>query len=191
MNIKNKPIAEAEPYELRAYATNFLNLDLTGRETDAEILAAIQRAQPGIALIFVQEVEQLDDEPATGTFDVIADAPASQVNTDRIAGSLGRGDPRVEIFIPMSGEDNIGRADVGVGVNGVIWQLKRGQNIEVPWRVVEALGLTEQDIIRHDMDKDEVIITKAMRFPIQFPKGMPHPDIIKEWRERTDSAFCP
>ncbi|WP_375188407.1 hypothetical protein [Sphingobium yanoikuyae] len=192
MDIKNKPIAEAQPHELRAYATNFLNLETTGSETDAEVLALIQRAQPGISMIFVLNAPSADDEPITGSYDVIADEPAAtQEAHDRIAGSLGRGDPRVEIFIPMSGEDNIGRADVGVGVNGVIWQLKRGQNIEVPWRVVEALGLTEQDIIRHDMDKDEVIVTKAMRFPIQFPKGMPNPDIIKEWRARTDSSFCP
>lgn len=184
MPIKNKLLADAEPHEIRAFATNFLNLDMTGSENDAEVLAMVERAQPGISLIFVEEKEEAEG-PLTGTYDII------QQDDGRLTGSLGRGDPRVVINIPFGSEDTIGRADVGVGVNGVVWQLRRGQNIKVPWRVVEALGLTEQDVIRHDMEKDEVIITKAMRFPIQFPEGMPSRETIAEWRERTDDSFCP
>lgn len=183
--MQQKAIADAAPHELRAYATTFLNLDLTGSENDVEILAAIQRAQPNIETIFVLEMPQ-SDEPAFGTFDAIAEEPS-----DRIAGSLGRSDPRVVINIPFTGEDTIGRADVPVGVNGVVWGLKRGQNCTVPWRVVEALGLTLQDIVRHDMEKDEVIVTQAMRYPIQFPEGRPSADVIKAWHEATDDAFCP
>lgn len=181
-----KKLAEATPHELRAFATTFLNLDLSGSESDAEILAMIQTAQPGNENIFVMEMPA-SEEPAFGSFDVIVDEPDG-----RISGSLGRGtDPRVKINIPFTGEDNIGRADVAVGVNGVIWQIRRGQDVDVPWRVVEALGLTLQDIVRHDMEKDEVIITKAMRFPIQFPEGRPSADVIKAWHEKTDEAFCP
>lgn len=183
--VTQKPIAEAQPHELRSYATNFLNLEMTGSESDADVLALIQRASPGIEQIFIMQMPT-GDEPAAGTFDVAAETPV-----ERMSGSTGRGDPRVTINIPFTGEDNIGRADVGVGVNGVVWQIRRGVDVEVPWRVVEALGLTEQDIIRHDMERDEVLVTKAMRFPINFPRGMPSPEAIRAWRERTDAAFCP
>jgi hypothetical protein len=190
MAFSPKKITDAKPYEIRAYATNFLNLELSGSESDAEVLAIVQRAQPGSDQIFVMSDEELPGDPMP-LGHVTTEAP---LNTDRIAGSTGRGDPRVVINIPSTGEENVGRADVGVGVNGVVWQLKRNTDIEVPWRVVEALGLTVQDIVRHQPGRDnevEVIVTQAMRFPIQFPQGMPSRQEIEEWHERTDGAFCP
>jgi hypothetical protein len=81
-------------------------------------------------------------------------------------------------------------ADVGVGVNGMVWQLKRDVNLDVPWRVVEALGLTDQDIVRHT-EEGEVVITTSRRVQVQFPLGMPSMDDIKAWRARTDDVFCP
>ncbi len=181
-----KKIADAAPHELRKYAADVLNLDLTGSESDAEVLALVQRAQPGNENIFVEQTPVDDEAPLTGSFDTINHEEAG-----RVTGSLGRSDPRVVINIPFQGEDNIGRADVAVGVNGVIWQIKRNHNVTVPWRVVVALGLTVQDIVRHDMEKDEVIITPTMRFPVTFPEGRPDPAVIEAWMERTAEAFCP
>lgn len=186
MSIIPKKLTDAAPHEVRAYATNFLNLEMTGSESDAEVIALVTRAQPGSDQIFVQaDDEALQDVEPLGQTMTIND-------TSRIAGSTGRGDPRVIINIPVgSGDDVISRSDVGVGVNGVVWQLKRGVDLDVPWRVVVALGLTEQDIVRHDFENDSVIVTRAMRFPVNFPRGAPDRDVIRAWHEATDDLVMP
>jgi hypothetical protein len=179
-DIQPKAIDEASAEERRAYATTFLNLDLVGTESDDDILAKIRAAQPGLATIFVQ----IEPEPVPET-ELLPEEQAG-----RMAGSLGRGDPRAVIFIPnVETDDNTGSADIYVGVNGKGWQLKRGVDLPVPWRVVEALGLTLQDIIRHD-DEGNVIKTAAMRFPVQVMKR-PTDEQIAEWHKRTDDQFCP
>ena len=179
-DIQPKSIAETSPEERRAYATTFLNLDLTGTESDDDILAKITAAQPGLATIFVQV------EPAP----VPEDELLPEEQAGRMAGTLGRGDPRAIIFIPnVESDDSTGSADIFVGVNGKGWQLKRGVDLPVPWRVVEALGLTAQDIIRHN-EQGDVIKTTAMRFPVQVLKA-PSAEEIAAWHERTDNQFCP
>ncbi len=187
--IKVMKIADTSPGDRRAYVANVLNLDVTGSETDSQITAMIAAAQPGSDTIFVA----VDDATAIDAADAQTDAAAQPVADDsagRLAGSLGRGDPRVTILIPAT-DDVIGRADVVVGVNGVIWQLKRSVDLDVPWRVVEALGLTVQDIVRHDIEKDEVIITKTPRYTVTYPRGMPPRDLIEAWFERTKNEKLP
>ena len=43
---------------------------------------------------------------------------------------------KVKILIPMTREDE---SDVTVGVNGRIWQIQRGEEVEVPECVAEVL----------------------------------------------------
>ena len=189
MSISMKPIEEASAYELRAFATNFLNLEMTGSESDVEVKALIQRAQPEAKTIFVNSEEADEAMPLGQTTTISSDDAYAG---ERQAGSLGKQDPRVIINSPVgSGDDVLSRSDVAVGVNGVVWQIKRGVDVDVPLRVVEALGLTEQDIVRHNFEDDSVIVTKAMRFPINFPKGKPSDEVMKAWHDRVDDLVMP
>lgn len=186
-------IAEATAHQRLIYAQDILNLELEGNETEEQVLAQIQKAQPGNSKIFVEMAppENVQDQAAAAAKAAAEEAPPAQ--DGRITGSLGKGDPICTIMIQaMNNEDGSGNDDVAVGVNGRIWQLMRGHDLVVPWRVVAAIGLCEQDLVRHDED-GTVKITKAMRFPISFPdpSKIPSKEEVLAWEERTNDAFCP
>lgn len=190
MAIRPITIDQATPAQIFAYATAFLNLPMTGGETDGDILAKIREAQPGSEQIFVKEA----DTPAEVTAAEIAPVTLKEEEaTGKMAGSLGKGDPRAIIFIPIvETEDGSGARDVVVGVNGRAWQLQRGHDLPVPWRVVEALQGARAEIIRHSHEEGhegEVITHFSDRFGFNF-KEKPSETEIAEWLERTGSEFC-
>jgi hypothetical protein len=96
-----KKYEDAQPGQIREYATTFLQLDLKGTESDAEILAAVKRAQPGQEYIFVKfdEPEELQQVGGNVT---AADLPDVRFVDDaaRGKGTFGRNDPRCQIMIP-------------------------------------------------------------------------------------------
>lgn len=190
--IKPKLIAESTPEERRAYAINFLNLDITPSASDDDVHSAIRQAQPDVTTIFV--AVQPDAPFILGTEPLPDAALAPEEQAGRSQGSLGRGDPRAVIFIqPVESADGTGNEDVYVGVNGRGWQLRRGVDLNVPWRVVEALDLTIQDIVRHRDDEGhegEEVVTQAHRFPVTVRKA-PSEEEVAAWHERTDELFCP
>lgn len=168
---------EATPEQLRHYATHFLNLEL---EPGEDALAAIERAQPGQTTIFA-----LEDAPVIGN---VADA-APDVVEGASMGSLGRDDPKWTVIIPVvESDDNSGKLDVMVGVNGRAWQIRRGVEVTIPHRVKVALDNAESEIVRHD-DAGEVDIRKAKRFPPQVIT-MPRQEEIDAWFEKTKDQFC-
>lgn len=190
MTIRSIPTDQATPEQRVDYVRNFLNLPLAGAETEAEISAMIDRAQPGHPFMFVNEVDTPEEIAAAET----AAVPLKpEEATGRQAGSLGKGDPRAVIFIPaIDTEDGSGNNDVLVGVNGRGWQLKRGVDLPVPWRVVVALQNAVADIVRHRSDEGhegEVLVTKAARFNFQFVE-QPSKAEIDAWLERTSAQFC-
>lgn len=175
------PLDEAKPEQLRDFALKFLNLDLERNATDAEVRSAIEMAQPGVNTIFVEQ----DTAP-----DIERIEPPEGDAVDRLSGSFGRNDPRAVIrILEVETEDGTGGHDVPVGVNGRVWQLKRGVDLPVPWRVVEALGLTIQDIVRHSED-GEVIVRQSARVPITVVQR-PSEEAIAAWHAETDAQFCP
>lgn len=190
-----KSLDEATPEERRAYAQNFLNIDIALTANDDEVTAAIRQAQPNSGQIFV--MGELDQAEQAGTG--AQEAPPAEVNlrpeedAGRMTGTLGKGDPRATIEIQVvETEDGKGGDDVFVGVNGRGWQLKRGVLLDVPWRVVEALDHAEADIIRHSHDEGregEIIKRTAKRFPYIF-HSKPSEQEIADWHERTDAEFC-
>lgn len=195
-----KKIEEATAHERLTYARDFLNLDgIDEAASDEQVIAAIRGAQPNSPNIFVEEVneeeqahrEQAARQQSSGNPMNMNLAQPEEGDGEQQKGSLGKNDPRVIILIrSVDQADGLGGHDVPVGVNGVIWQLKRNMDLDVPWRVVEALGLTDQDIVRHTEEGD-VTITTSRRVVVEFPYGMPKFEEIKAWREQTDNKFCP
>lgn len=185
MAFEPKQLDEATADERRAFATGFLNLDLDADASDDAVLSAIKQAQPKSEIIFVSS------QPAPA---VDAPAAAEPVSTDsgRQQGSLGKGDPQAIIIIPELENSEGKNTDVFVGVNGRAWQLKRGAELKVPWRVVEALQLAMADVVTHSQDPEsvgDVNIRNAKRFPFEF-QSRPTDSEIAEWRERTGAEFC-
>lgn len=187
-----KPIAlkDSTPEQRTAYVMNFLNLEVSGLEDEATIMAKLLQAQPGATTIFVNEADTPDDIAQIEREEVTLrqeELPGKQT------GSLGQGDPRAVIMIPViDTEDNSGSRDVVVGVNGRAWQLKRGADLSVPWRVVEALQNAVADTVRHRNDEGhegEVLVTKSRRVTFEFIEK-PTKAEIDAWHERVDSEFC-
>lgn len=178
----------ASPAQIRDYAVSFLQLDMKGTESDAEVLAKVKDAQPGQDFIFVKHEESAAlQEVGSGVGaesipDVTVDVG------DRGKGTLGRQDPRCRIMIPATDTPD-GATDVAVGVNGVVWQLKRGVDLDIPLRVYLALMGCQQDIVRHDSD-GEVTISTGQRFAIQAT-SIPSPEAITAWQKQTEGRFCP
>lgn len=188
MTIKTGTLADATPEQLRDYATNFLNLDASAADSDDAIRSLIQSAQPNNPTIFYQEADTVADVAATETAEVQLrpeEAPG------KIAGSLGHGDPRAVIFIPVV-EAEGGDRDVPVGVNGRAWLLKRGHDLPVPWRVVAALESAIADVVTHRTDEGhegEIDVRASSRFPFSF-KERPTEAEIEAWRARIGAEFC-
>lgn len=195
-----KKIEDATAHERLTYARTFLNLaDIDEAASDEQVIAAIRGAQPNSPNIFVEEVNEEEQahrlqaarQQSSGNPMGMNLAQTEEGDGEQQKGSLGRDDPRATIFIrAVDQADGLGGHDVPVGVNGVIWQLRRNMDLDVPWRVVEALGLTDQDIVRHTEEGD-VTITTSRRVVVEFPYGMPSFESIKAWREQTDNKFCP
>lgn len=190
MPIRPVALDEATPEQRNAYARNFLQLDVSDADGDEAVRAKITTAQPGVTQIFINEPDSPEEIAAQETETVELRAEEAK---GRQAGGLGKGDPRAIIFIPpIETEDDSGGRDVPVGVNGRGWLLKRGYDLNVPWRVVIALQNAKADIVRHRSDEGhegEVVVTKANRFNFNFVEK-PSQAEINAWLERTGAEFC-
>lgn len=190
MPIRPIGLAEATPEQRRAYVRNFLNLDVSDSDSDDAVATKITQAQPGVQQIFVNEPDSPEEVAAQETETVTLKPEEGQ---GRQSGTLGGGDPRAIIMIPIvETEDGSGARDVLVGVNGRGWQLKRGVDLNVPWRVVEALKSAQADIVRHRNDEGhegEVVVHKALRYNFNMVQA-PSKAEIDAWLERTGAEFC-
>lgn len=191
------PIAEATPAQMRDFATKFLNLDLAADASDDNVRSAVAAAQPGAALIFAlpaadaptEEEEQREAAKLAGAPDDVVAA----VGGDRSVGTLGRGDPRYLIHIPViETEDESGSMDVEVGVNGRAWKIMRGVDASVPARVVEALKNARGLSIRHVPDTHgnvDVTETPFQRHGFNVLES-PTKAEMDEWHRQTDDIVC-
>jgi hypothetical protein len=182
MSIKQTTLADASAEQALAYATTFLNLELQPTASDQEVRSAIARAQPGNEQVFYEEAaEALQGDEAVH--------PTQENIGQGTQGSLGRDDPKWDIVIPMiESDDNSGKSDVLVGINGRAWQIKRGARVRVPHRVKIALENALATIIRHT-DTGDIDSRDALRFPFQVMSG-PSADEIAAWEARTNAEFC-
>lgn len=181
---KSKSLAEATPDEIRYFATSFLGIPTDGLE-DSEVLAKLRAANGNSENIFVREgetppVDQTGSPP-----------PAPEESVDgALRGSLGHTDPKVQLTIHAEERDGITTTrHKEVGVNGVVWLLKRGESITIPYRVYEALQNAEREVISHDKDGNP-ISQRAMATPFNV-EVLPPAAEIAAWKARTQDRFVP
>lgn len=93
---------------------------------ESEPTVAVNEADGGIAMTDEQKV----DEEAVAKAKAEAEAAAADVH--------GKQDPKFRIVI-HEGEGVEGRLPVKLSVNGYAWEIKRGKEVVVPKRVVDAL----------------------------------------------------
>lgn len=188
MPIRNIPLTEATDDQKRAFATNFLNLDVAADASPDKIDSAIRQAQPNTTTIFVMDSDEAMQEAAEAPNP--EDVITRTEDAGRSVGSLGKGDPRWIINIPViESQDGSGARDVEVGVNGRAWQIRRGDDVSVPHRVVLALDAAMQTIVEHNMDNGDTTTREARRIGYQVIEK-PSKAEIDDWFERTKDEFC-
>ncbi len=186
---KSVAIDEATAAQRFKYATSILNLELDEADSDEQVIAQIRQAQPQSQMIFVEDEGEPEVERQVPTD--LSETLHEQATG--IQGTRGSSDPRAVIRIAITERPDGGKEDVAVGVNGFVWQLKRGVDIEVPWRVVEALRNAIETNITHDARPEhegEVISNEVDRIPFSIISG-PSQAEIAEWKSRVGSKFCP
>jgi hypothetical protein len=176
-------ITDATPDQLRNYATSFLGIPVEG-DDDAAVLAKVRAATDGDT-IFVRTAPEETDQ--TGS-------PPPQVEEDKtgggIVGSLGRKDPKVKIVLHAEERDGVViNRHKEVGVNGVVWLLKRGEPITIPYRVFLALDAAERHVIT--MTPEGETRTQVVKNTPYNIVQMPAPDEIEKWHRETDQQFVP
>lgn len=177
---EEKNIAEASSEEIRDYATTFLGIPTEGI-SDAEVRAKVEAATDG-ETIFVR----VSAEPAD-----MAGVPPMAVESDaKLQGGLGHGDPKVTLVLHNEERDgNVVNRHKEVGVNGVVWLLKRGEEISIPYRVFLALNNAERAVITHN-GEGEVMTQSVKSTPFNIV-AMPSRDEIAAWEARTGGQFVP
>lgn len=203
MAISSLPIDDASPEQRRAFVRDFLNLEVAPNASDDEVLASIQRAAPGTTTIFIQDTAPQPDEPVAGVHPADTRTPEQEAMLERlrpeevgapVTGSLGKNDPRSTIVIPtVETDDGTGAMDVTVGVNGIVWQIKRGVEVSVPQRVIEALNNTVATSLRHEQQHDGEVLelrSDAKRVNFFYVEKAPAA-AVDQWRKDTAAMFNP
>lgn len=180
---ETKNLDEATPEQLRYFASAFLGIPTEGL-SDADVRARIMTAHEG-ETIYVRVGE--DDHVQAGS-----PPPDVEKREDRtgIVGSLGHDDPKVKVTLHAEERDGVvNNRHKEVGVNGVVWLLKRGESITIPYRVFEALKNAERHVITHDSEgnvREQVV--KSTPYNVD---QMPSEAEIAAWHARVDDQFVP
>lgn len=177
-----KSIADATDEEIRQYGKTFLGI-VTDGLSDGEVLARVTAANEGTT-IFVRSEPEASDQTGAPPPDLAGGG------TGGLMGGLGRGDPKVSIILHAEERDGVVQTGhKAVGVNGVVWLIKRGVAVDIPMRVFEALKNAERDNITHDQEGN-VIISKVKSTPYNVER-MPSQAEIDEWHARVDQQELP
>lgn len=162
------PLDDANRDQLFHFARAMLNLDVNDKCNNATLRAKILAASPGTTHIFVPHTMATVIEQAP------AAAAAAQVEAKASTGKLSthfRDDPKVRLMVQETTE--LTRAkDVQVAVQGDVIIIRRGTEVDIPYRFYLALKDAVEQVAR---DTDE----------INPQTGLP----IKEWVERHSYPF--
>lgn len=184
-----KNILDADEIEIRAYAVNFLGLDLESDDDGQIIMAKVLAAQNQNETILVMVADAPTD--MTGTAPTFVPGASAPTPVGQMQGSLGKGDPRVVIRINSEERNGVTyNKDVAVGVNGVAWQLMRDRDLTVPYRVYAALKIAVRDSITHDPATNEELHSNVPAVPWQVIEMPPRAE-VEAWMAATSEQFCP
>jgi hypothetical protein len=194
MQFKLIQIAEASDNQLRDFVA-MMGAEAGQNEARPNLEAKIQQLSPGLTAI------RLPDTGAPFDFEDQGGAPVRPEgyvdrNVETVAPGLSirteagpRIDPRV--LIQINNDENNGevnKEDVPVGVNGVVWQLKRGMPLDVPYRVLLVLMDAKRQIITHSTAQDnegEVVTSIAYAYPFVVIKPA-DPEEVRAWHAAVD-----
>jgi len=180
-----KKIDEASADEVRQFASSFLGIP-TLDQSDDQVRAAV-RAATETDVIYVRIPPEVQDQTGHPPLPPVA-VSGDVVQQVRLQGGLGHSDPRVRIVLHNEEKDGvIVSRHKEVGVNGVVWLLKRGEPIDIPYRVYHALNNANRDVITHN-GEGEVMTQSVKNTPFNV-EMMPPADEIKAWEARTGSQF--
>ena len=178
---ENISIDEATPEQVRAYAANFLGIPVDDVE-DGEVMAKVRASIEGSQIFVAKAMEDVDQ---TGS-----PPPIVENTGGGLVGTLGRGDPKVTLVLHAEERDGVVvNRHKEVGVNGVVWLLKRGEEITIPYRVYVALNNAERHVITHTPE-GEVREQVVLNTPFNVVR-MPPAEEIAAWHKKTDQMFVP
>ena len=127
-------------------ASDHLGIDLSGMEDDREaVMAAIKAKAPT-------------------AFDMPADKPKTPVKSDN-----DRVPSHVLILIPETGED-MEEDFVAIGANSRMYQLRKGEEIEVPYVVYSVLNDAVETVYlkkKDELGRPQLIPKDRKRYPFQ------------------------
>lgn len=75
--------------------------------------------------------------------------------------------PKVKIRVHETGDPNE-RKDVYVGVNGVGYMIRRGENVEVPVPVAKVLETSIQEVYEFDGEGRHMTSRNAQKYPFTY-----------------------
>ena len=189
--MKTIPIADATPEQVRRF-TLMVGVDLTETDSPETVLAKLRKVWPNDTVSVADE----DTGPGVLTTGVLREAPSDlepgesspfskMAGAERMLLTSAKDDPRVVLNIQKVRVGNdVSNADVNVGVNGTIYQMKTGVSLDVPYRVWEALNNARREEITHD-DQGEVVSAWVHAYPFNVEES-PAKSAVAEWRAKTD-----
>lgn len=178
MTIEKLPIDEASDQQLRAFATDFLQIELGANvSTRAQILAEIDKAwkQPFInvesddALLLDEQVERA--KPAAKRLGILQKYPD---------------DPLVELEIASTTLPG-GDKPVPVNVNGGNLLIPRETRVEIPYRFFLALKDAHEVELTQNKDTMELVKRRVTNYPLTIHR-MPTEAEIAEFHRKVDGT---
>lgn len=200
MDQVNKVSLDAADFpSLKHHAEVVLGLEVKTGTNAKQLIAKIQRADPSITEIPVAEgtaSEQPGDVVEVTPVRSTTEANAGKVSpvTRRHADPMhSSNDPKVRLLVNKTADKT--RAKIAdIQVNGVVFRIQRGVEVDVPYRVYEALENAKE---KAAVDSDEINPQTGEPFKeweevYSYPfmvKSMPSEEAIAAWRETTSENF--
>lgn len=176
-----KTIDDATAAELRDYALAFLGIPVDGL-SDEQVRAKVKAANEDDR-IYVRPKAEREAPIGAPPPPVMEEASGS-----RAVGSLGHDDPKVLLTLHAEERDGVVVSrHKEIGVNGRFWLVKRGEPVEVPYRVYEALNNAVRDNVTHTED-GTVVRSRVHNTPFNVHR-MPSQEEIAAWHERNSQTF--
>lgn len=194
------PLAEATAAQLREHAER-MGLETKSGHNSKQLIALIKRANPDVTEIPTGEAVT-PPAPDAPVLDPAASAAAPPVVPPPTLMAVEAGgnkmmphysrDPKVELVVQKTNESTRSK-DVTVAVNGDVFRLQRGQNVEVPYRVYLALqDAVEKQSVETGEERNGVPVREwqeVQSYPF-IARSMPSDEEIAAWHRATDEAFA-
>lgn len=191
-----KTLEDCTPAELRQHAQINIGLDVPASANRATIIAKLKAANPAIVSIDVPD--EPAPSPMLAEFAQVAamhaqTPPALAPAVLHVGGSMPHynQDPKVRLEI-MKTSDPQRAKEVTLGVNGDTFRMKRGEQIDVPYRVYLVLldAKENQSVETGEINAMGAPVREwqeVQSYPFQV-HAMPTAAEIAAWHAATDNA---